>query len=93
MSDIIHFEQLYEQAELLSKQRNESRSTADIVKEISELLISYSETDAIDSKEITNSLKNRYLGEIMFLITALSQRDNINVYAALQEQLTLNKVS
>jgi hypothetical protein len=92
MSDIIHFEQIYEQAEQISKQRNETRSTADIAKEISELLNSYADADSIDSKEITNSLKNRYLGEVMFLITALSQRDNINVYAALNAQLTLNKI-
>jgi hypothetical protein len=92
-NSIVHFETLYEQAEQLAKQRNENKSTADIVKEISELLTSYSETDAIDSKEITKSLKNRYLGEVMFLITALSQRDDVNVYGALQQQLTLNKIS
>jgi hypothetical protein len=91
MADIKHFETLFEEAEILSLQKNKAKSTAEIIKEITELFNSYSEADTIDSKEISASLKHRYMGEALFLMTTLSMRDNINTYAALNDQMNLNK--
>ena len=92
MTDIIHFETLYNQAEEVSAQKYKDKSSEEIKKQISELLGSYVESETVGSEEITNSLKNRYLGEIMFLITYLSHKDKINIYSSLKEQIIINKI-
>lgn len=91
MADIKHYEQVWEEAEILSLQKNKGKSTPEIIKEIIELFTSYSEADTIDSKEVSASLKHRYMGEALFLMTAISMRDGVNTYAALNDMLTMNK--
>jgi phage-related tail protein len=91
-NNIKHFETLWEEAEKLSEKMYGGTATEELVKLISESLTNYFETTQLDSKEIADSLKNKHMGEIVFMITALSLRDNVNVYAALQEQCVLRNI-
>lgn len=86
-----HFEHLWEESENLSNSIYKEETTDKVISEIISLLNDFKEIDSSDNPiEIKKSVKNRYVGEIVFLLTALSYKDNINVYAALKEELILN---
>ena len=86
-----HFEHLWEECESLSNNIYKDDSVEKVIEEIKSLLNDYKEIDGSNNpNEIKLSVKNRYLGEIVFLLTTLSIKDNINVYAALKEELILN---
>lgn len=88
---ILHFEELWEQAEKLSVKvfANQDKGVIEL---ITDLLEDY--RNLIDSElpqEVVASLRKRYMGEIVFWLTSLSAKDDINVYAALMEEIKLNQ--
>jgi len=90
---IKHFEELWEESEQLALKTYADRPNNILFRELTELLQDYENLDRPDSEihsEIVTSLKKRYMGEIVFLLTAISKTDNINVYAALMEEIKLN---
>ena len=90
-NNIKHFETLWDESEALVSKIHEKSSHDDLIKLISNLTNDYKEMHSSNlPDEVKSSLKTRYMGEIIFLLSALSQRDNINVYAALKEELFLN---
>jgi hypothetical protein len=93
-NSIKHFETLWEEAEKLSGKIYGEVPTKEITERIWDTLKGYHEVeaDAGGSKEIADSLRQKYIGHVVFLLTALSLRDNINVYAVLQECCLLNSV-
>ena len=89
---IIHFEELYEKSEQISSNIHKNTTTEDLIKLITNLLADYKDINlSTITDEVKNSLKNRYMGEVVFLLTAISVRDNINVYAALKQEMNLNE--
>jgi hypothetical protein len=88
-----HFEDLWNESEQLVSKLHKDTSTEDLIKLITNLLVDYKDmsTSTIIPDEVKKSLKNRYMGEIVFLLTCVSLRDNINVYASLMEELRLNE--
>jgi len=82
----MHYEELWEKCEEYHKESSIDDDAESIVKEITMKLGLY---DAVN-KQISSSIedkekaKSRLLGEILFSLTALSLKDNINVYEALQ---------
>jgi hypothetical protein len=88
MINIIHFEQLWDQSEAHIAKTHAHTHTSELIVLISALLEEYKKLSSSDiPEEVKVSLKKKYLGEIMFYITGISAKDNINVYAALKEQL------
>lgn len=84
-----HFEQLWEESEQLA---SKVHATNDVMTLINGLLKDYTDLSTLElPDEVKSSLRKRYMGEIVFLLTALSARDNINVYAALSEEMKLNE--
>lgn len=84
-----HFEDLWEKCEEYHSETTSSDDSESIVKEITMKLGLY---DAINrqvdsSVEDKEKAKSRLLGEILFSLTSLSLKDNINVYEALQVAL------
>jgi hypothetical protein len=82
---IIHFEELWEKCENLHKEYSEDDSVSEIIAGLSMKLELYS---AIDQKseislEDVEKAKSRLMGEILLSLTALSLKDNINVFDAL----------
>lgn len=92
MSEIKHFETIWNESEELISKVHKNTSTEDLISLITNLFSDYKEmiTSSIPD-EVKKSLRNRYMGEIIFLITGISARDNINVYASLIEELRLNE--
>lgn len=89
-----HFEILWEQCEKFQKEANGS---SDIPTVIEELLMKISLYKAIDAKteipiEDRQKVKSRTLGEILLTLTALSLKDNINVYDSLNIALQYRSV-
>lgn len=95
MDNIKHFETLWGESEALVSKAHQESTIEEIIFLISELLSDYKETNAssIIPDEVKKSLKKRYMGEIIYLFSALSARDDINVYAALMEELKMNTLS
>lgn len=90
-SKIKHFETLWEEAEALAVTANKELGLAELANSIRDLLDSYIGVDSKD--EIGFLLKKKYLAEILFTLSTISARDNINVYAALKEELLINEIS
>jgi hypothetical protein len=81
----VHFEKLWEQSEEFQKDGSANSTVQQIVEE---LLMKISLYKAIDAKteipvEDRQKVKSRTLGEILLTLTALSLKDNINVYESL----------
>lgn len=86
-----NFQDIWVAAEELSSKLNNDKSTADIVKSIETLLGTYTGIAASNlPNEIKTSLAARQMGEIVFLLTTISARDNINVWIALENEIKLN---
>src|SRR5271163_587724 len=89
MSDTtIHFEQVYEEAEELAAKKLANTSSAQIIIDIKAELDSLNQYDAktelsVDTRRL---LKHRSLGAILFLLSGISQRENINTWLALKEE-------
>lgn len=90
-NNIKHFEQLWDESEQLTSKVHAAKSNNEILNSILALLNDYKDISTMDVPiELKTSLKHRHMGEIMFLITSIAARDNINVYAALMEEMKLN---
>jgi hypothetical protein len=86
-----HFEDIWCSAEKVSSKQQSEKSTADILKSITVCLDAYWELGSSSlPEEIKTSLRARQMGEIVFLLTAISERDNVNVWVALENELKLN---
>lgn len=89
-----HFETLWEQCE---KFQQEAAAHASVQQLIEELVMKISLYKAIDAKtdlpeEDRQKVKSRTLGEILLTLTALSLKDNINVYDCLNIALQYRSV-
>jgi len=89
-----HFEVLWEQCENFQK---DGAAQNDVQHIIEELMLKISLYKAIDAKteipeEDRQKVKSRTLGEILLTLTALSLKDNINVYEALNIALQYRSV-
>lgn len=89
-----HFEVLWEKSEEFQKDATANISTQQVLEE---LMMKISLYKAIDAKteipiEDRQKVKSRTLGEILLTLTALSLKDNINVYEALNIALQYRSV-
>lgn len=94
MADIKHFEDLWNESEDISLKVHKEDSSQYLLEMMKVLIDNYRDllTNEAIPKEVITTLKKRYMGEIVFLITAISARDDINVYASLMEEIKLNKL-
>lgn len=86
-----HFEDLWEKSENFQKEMVITNNST-IQNIIEELILKINLYRIIDSKkeileEERQTIKSRILGEILLTITALSLKDNINVYESLNSAL------
>lgn len=83
MINIKHFEHLWEQCE----EHHASHKTDSSAEIIEELLAKVALYQVISSKEMPEEdmkkIKSHALGEILFTLTNLSLKDNVNVFEAL----------
>ena len=86
---MIHFENLWEKCEQYHKNSSSDNSSDDILSEIifKINLLKIIESKADLPKEEAEQAKSRLLGEILFSLTNLSLKDNINVFQALNVAL------
>lgn len=88
------FEQLWEACEQISAPLYQQQSSSDLIKELNDLFANYKQLDDNLSmpKEVILALKRRCIGQLLFIITHLSAKDDINVYASLLEEMKLNQI-
>jgi hypothetical protein len=91
MNKIKTFEQIWEEAETINPFKSDNLSQ--IIENIKLSLSNYNDI-SISSlpEEIKSSLKSKYMGEVLFFLTGISIRDNINIYVALKKEIEENKI-
>jgi hypothetical protein len=85
----VHFEKLWEQSEEFQKDGSANTSVQQIIEELMMKISLYKVIDAKTEipEEDRQKVKSRTLGEILLTLTALSLKDNINVYESLNMAL------
>lgn len=90
----IHFENLWEEAETIMQDEVSISSSEELVKEAEGKLGIYNlinkNTSMLEVDK--NRLKAHTFGKILLVLTQLSAKDNINVYAALKTALDEVKI-
>ncbi len=90
---IIHFETLFEQAEKVSIQTNKSLNDEQILDQLLDLISTIKQYYKAEfAPEIKSALIKRSLGEILFFISTISMRENIDVYSALKDEIHLQEM-
>lgn len=92
---VLSFSELWEKSEAFHKQNSSEDSSNDILDEI---MLKVNLRKAIEQKEGISqedkeNAKSRLMGEILFSLTNLSLRDNINVFEVLQIALSQHSIS
>jgi len=91
----MHFEELWTHCESLSKDSIKDQVTSILIDEIMMKLKLYQILDSkteMPSEEL-QSAKSRTLGEILWALTKLSLKDNINVFEALGSAFQFHSIS
>lgn len=89
MSNIIHYETLWEDAEKLSKEEN----SIFVLDNLTNLILEYKDILESNADEKTKFVfKNRKFGEILFSLCELSKIDNVNTYSALKQEIELKNI-
>lgn len=90
----MHFEELWVHCENLSKTTIDDQNVSVLVDEIMMKMKLY---QILDSKELPEeeraSAKSRTMGEILWALTKLSLKDNINVFEALGTAFQFHSIS
>src|SRR5229473_2835616 len=90
---VIHYEELWERAEIIAAQINKPIPTNDILTNIVDTANNIKKYDQSEfADEIKSALKKRAIGELLFLITTISDREKIDVYAALKDEMYLQEI-
>jgi hypothetical protein len=82
------FQQLWENAEEVSKKLFET--THPILVELISKISRLNEIYEKPNDEEVRHAKARLIGEITFLISALTMKENVNIYSLLNDQIFLN---
>jgi hypothetical protein len=82
---MIHFEELWEQCEKLHQESIKEGTSASVIDELMMKLNIYKVIDLKTEipEDERQKIKSRTLGEILLTLTALSLKDNINVFESL----------
>lgn len=91
----MHFENLWEKGEKLHQEASKNDTSSSIIEE---LLIKINLYKMIDQKQEIpldekEKLKSRTMGEILITLTNLSLKDNVNVFAALDEAIKFRSIN
>jgi hypothetical protein len=90
---IKHFETLWEEGEKLALKQYKDVPNLKLIQDMIELLKSMEDMEMSDaSQEAKISWNNRRIGEFLFMISAVSARQYINVYSSLKEEILLNEI-
>jgi len=94
MTDEINktFEQLWEEAEKLTTSKYHNASHEKLIKELTAAITKYQKINELGTSDFVSSLKTVIVGELLFILSAITHKDNINIYPTLQAQILLNGV-
>lgn len=90
--NIIHFENLWESCEKMAGPENAEEILGKISGGIDELRDIYKVSINSNDKKLVQGIKSKAVGRMLLALTALSAKENVDVYAALKEQLDVIKI-
>lgn len=91
----MHFEELWEKCEALHDEELKDKTIITLVDELMMKLKLYQHLDSkteLLPEELQN-IKSRTMGEILWTLTKMSLKDNINVFEALVSALQFHSIS
>lgn len=97
MSDQIkHWEAMWTDAETLAAQTHANKTVEYILEEMIPVIndlkgftntLNVVATEILHSEEIRKSMTKKLIGELLYLVSAVSIRENVDVYSALKEHM------
>jgi hypothetical protein len=89
------FEELWEKCEDFHKENSVDDNIEDIVNELIMKINLYSTVNqkSIDSSEEVKKAKSRLMGEILFSLTSISLKENINIFNSLKVALAQHSIN
>ena len=93
---IKHYETLWQDAETLAAQTHGNKTVPAIVEEMKPVIddlkgytdpLNVLATEIVHSEAIRVSMTKKLVGELLYLVSAVSVRENIDVYSALKEHM------
>jgi hypothetical protein len=86
--NLMHFEDLWELSEKISA--GSFKDTSSSLEEIKELCLDFTAIETYPSS-IKSEMKKQIIGKILFALTGISIKENIDVYLALKEVIVANE--
>jgi uncharacterized protein YabN with tetrapyrrole methylase and pyrophosphatase domain len=84
---LMHFEDLWELSEKIAVNYFKEKDAYALLDEIKELCLDFKGIETYPSS-IKSEMKKQILGKILFVLTGISIKENIDVYLALKETIT-----
>lgn len=95
MGNIVHFEDLWQMSEkknLGIQTISETEIIGKISSSVNELRDIYKVSLNSKDKQLVQGMKFKAIGRLLYNLTALSAKEDIDVYAALKDQLDIDKL-
>jgi hypothetical protein len=84
------FASLWNLSESVALKQYAGKETVDVLVELGEILYEFRKND-LPMKELEAPLRKRQIGLMLYLISLLSARTDVNVFAALKDEVDVNK--
>lgn len=94
MNNIVHFEELWNMAEKASSKQNSSdmELIGKISSAIDEISDIYKVSGKSNDKALVQGIKSKAIGRLLMTLAALSNKEGIDVYSAMKDQLDVIKL-
>lgn len=94
MKEVIHFEDLWVKAEDKSKHilKDDKEILGHLSSIVNELKDIYSVSEKSNDKVLVLGIKSKAVGRLLFTLTALSAKENLDVYKSLKDQLDVLEI-
>jgi hypothetical protein len=89
----VHFEDLWEKTEAVASLefKDEAEVLARLASNVSELKDIYRVSVNSNDKNLIKGVKSKAIGRLLYALTALSSKEEIDVYAALKDQWDISE--
>lgn len=87
---LMHFEDLWELSEKIATGSFRDKSSDDLLNKINELVLDFKGIETYPNS-IKTEMKKQIIGEILFVLTGISIKENLDVYLALKEAIVANE--
>ena len=85
-----HFENIWNLSEAVATKQYAGKETDAILTELADVIAEFGKNN-VPMPELLPPLRKRQIGLMLYLVSLLSARTDVNVFAALKEEVDVNK--